>query len=96
MKRTTFFNAKQVRRSCNASVVVIGLLSTFLSARPAYAQKPSDYAGRYSGEWVASMAIDDDHTGTWTISIADSYDEFLHTRCTQGCCRRLLNEPREY
>lgn len=74
MKRTTFFTApspntlEEYYRGVFLAVFI--LLSSTILAEPAKAQVPSTFAGRYSGEWVASIALEEDHAGTWTISIA--------------------------
>ena len=74
MKRTTFSTGVKPKtlekyyRGLGAVIFI--LLSTIILAAPAKAQSPSAYAGSYSGEWVATMALEEDHNGTWTISIA--------------------------
>ncbi len=74
MKRTTFSTGVKTSILENhyrgLSTIIFVLLSVIIFATPAKAQSPSAFAGNYSGEWVATMALEEDHTGTWTISIA--------------------------
>lgn len=73
MNQTTFSTTRLVT-SGKANLLALCLLAFVLCAGSVRAQKPSDYAGRYSGEWIASMGLDEDHNGTWNITIAGDGD----------------------
>ena len=74
MKRITFFTGAELGvlgkyyREIGAAVFI--LFSMIILAGPAKAQSSSAFVGSYSGEWVATHPLGEDHTGTWTISIA--------------------------
>jgi hypothetical protein len=70
MKRITFpagVKPNTLENYHRISGAVIFILVSLVLVAPAKAQ--SSFAGRYSGEWVGSAVLGEEHTGTWTVAI---------------------------
>lgn len=77
MKRFTFFKTVELNiiiKYCRRAYAAIFILLLMVVLAGSARAQSSSYAGRYSGEWVAKytgLAVgQEEHVGTWNISIA--------------------------
>ena len=79
-----------------ASIALAGNYTLNYSAANEAHPAQSTFAGQYSGEWVARAADDEEHVGTWNISIASDGEvtgvEFDKTSGNKGTIKGFIDE----